>query len=662
VTGNESGAPDEKVVPFANPQKQQRQGSSASGGAKQQSPPPGQGKDTDGLAAGYWRENGSIWMTTGPKKNPRALCLCSDMKAIHAESSPDGRSWALNADVIDSRGVHKLVCFSSAEAETEPAKCISALVDAGLVVYADAMKRHRLILNAVVRAKVPLAYGIVKTGRTKIDDRHVFALPPPIGVIEPNGKAVTSIVVWRGPTQYGRVREGGKRERWIAEVAAQAGKVPLAVASIGVMLSGPGIPYLPEEYESNTMMHLVGESGCGKTTIVRVGASVHGKGSQTTDPESYLESYKNTANSSENIFLAQNHLGICLDELKTIDQKWAQTFAYDFAMGRRKGRMYSNILSRPTDSWALPGLGSGEITLSDRANERAFRQQTMDSGGDVRVLNIVANGAFDGVGNFAERKAYVEALGAAAATHYGFAGPEFIRFLLNHEDAASAAIVKNLAIWRAVSSPLLGDAPSLQASRVATRLGSHVAPAALAAEALALPWGADLSKFGVSATPAASAMFLAFARVLGLWISVNGVAYSTQTAAIFQHLRAYYHGGPTGAFIVCGAGSDDERLTSQTETVSIKGWKAMTNVRTKADLYGPPKFVGGDLAYVDFIPAVLERDLGESSRALQDALRTLRDLNLLITESKQSLRTQRRVEGKKTPVIRIKGEFFSGES
>jgi hypothetical protein len=322
--------------------------------------------------------------------------------------------------------------------------------------------------------------------------------------------------------------------------------------------------------------------------------------------------------------------------------------------------------SRPTDSWALPGLSSGEITLYDRANERVFRHQTMDSGGDVRVVNITAGDAFNGVGNFAERKAFAEALGAAAATHFGFAGPEFIRFLLNHEDRAREAIAKNTAIWKTVSGLLLGAAPSLQASRVATRLGSLAAPAALAAEALALPWGADLRKFGVSATPAASAMFLAFSRLLDTWIGVSGVAYSTQTAAIFQMLRDYYHGAPKGAFIPCGANPsdvipDDEPLAPQTQTVSMRGWKALTNFRTTTDLYGAPKFSGGDLVYVDFIPAVLEQALGQPSRALKQALRDLRDLRLLITEKLDSLRTQRRVEGQNTIVIRIKGEFFAGD-
>jgi uncharacterized protein (DUF927 family) len=424
-------------------------------------------------------------------------------KLKHTESGVDGRRWAINVEVVDLRGVHKLVCFSRAEAETDAASCMRALVDSGLTVYSDDQKRSRLILNAVVRAKVPLAYGIEKTGLTKVGNRNVFALPS--GVIEADGKGDgASIVVWRGSSQYGRARQGGNREGWISGVAAPAEKVPLAMTAIGAMLSGPALPYLPPEREANTMEHFVGDSGCGKTTIVRVGASVHGKGSQTTDPDSFLESYKNTINAAENILVAHNHLGVCFDELKNIEQRAANTFAYDFGAGRRKGRMNADNSSRPTDSWALPGLSSGEITLADRANEHAFRQQTMDAGGDVRIMNFTADGAYNLVGNFAERKAYAEALGAASATHFGFAGPEFIRFLLNNEDTARNAIKKNLAVWDTITATLLGSAPSLQASRVATRLGSLVAPAALAAEVLALPWGADISTFGVSATPAAS--------------------------------------------------------------------------------------------------------------------------------------------------------------
>jgi hypothetical protein len=326
----------EKILPFGKPPP-------GAGPPPPPPPPPGSGprpKDAEGLAAGYWRDHDdkTIRMMKGPKRKPYEVCLCSNIKAIHRESGPDGKGWALTVEVVDPRGVRKEVAITSADAETDAAKCMRTLTNAGLVVYADDLKRHRLILNAVMRAEVPLAYGLIKTGLVKIDDHNVFARSDRI--IEPNGVDVgkrKSVVIWRGGDQYGRVRQDGKRDGWISGVVAPAKLVPLAQVAIGAMLSGPAIPYLPPECEINTIIHYVGDSGLGKTTIVRAGASVYGKGSQTTDPASFLETYKNTVNQLENVLQAANHIGACFDELKNIEPKAAETFAYQFATGQRKG-------------------------------------------------------------------------------------------------------------------------------------------------------------------------------------------------------------------------------------------------------------------------------------------------------------------------------------
>jgi hypothetical protein len=316
----------------------------------------------------------------------------------------------------------------------------------------------------------------------------------------------------------------------------------------------------------------------------------------------------------------------------------------------------------------LPALSCGEITLADRANERSFRRQTMDSGSEARMPNFAVSGAFDLVGNFAERKAYAESLGVASATHYGFGGEEFPRFLLNNENRARDEIAKNLAIWKTISASKLGSAPSLQASRIASRLGPLVAPGALGAEVLGFPWGGDLTKFGVSATPAASGMFLAFLDAFKIWIDANGLTYSTQTAEILKMIRAFYHNAPGGAFILCGVKFYDLVQDKEVEpdiperrheTVPIRGWKAMYAMEKETDKYGVTKFVGGKLEYVDFQPDVLEQHLKESPRVVRTALVSLRAAGLLITESEKAFRTQRKVDGKNTSVIRIKGEFFA---
>jgi hypothetical protein len=71
MTDSDGGAPDPKVAPFANPGRKGKGPASLPPGNPK--PPPGAGKDTEGLAAGYWREDESIWTTTGPKRNPRPI-------------------------------------------------------------------------------------------------------------------------------------------------------------------------------------------------------------------------------------------------------------------------------------------------------------------------------------------------------------------------------------------------------------------------------------------------------------------------------------------------------------------------------------------------------------------------------------------------------------
>ena len=132
-------------------------------------------------------------------------------------------------------------------------------------------------------------------------------------------------------------------------------------------------------------------------------------------------------------------------------------------------------------------------------------------------------------------------------------------------------------------------------------------------------------------------------------------------------IRAFYHSAPGGAFILCRAESynlvkdkkvEAEVLEDRHETVSIRGWRAMTGLEEKTDIYGVKKLVGGELAYVDFRPDVLEQHLKEPGRAVRTALASLRESGLLVSESDRALQTQRRVDGQNTAVIRIKGEFF----
>ena len=158
------GVVSEKVLPFSKP-----------GPGAGPPPPPEPGKapgpgpgplDTEGLADGYWRDfaDKTIRMMKGVGKRAKEVRLCSNIRAIYRRSDSDGKGWGLTVEVVDPRGVKKEVVITSADAETDASKCMRTLSSAGLVVHSDDLKRHRFILNAVVRADVPLAYGLINSG------------------------------------------------------------------------------------------------------------------------------------------------------------------------------------------------------------------------------------------------------------------------------------------------------------------------------------------------------------------------------------------------------------------------------------------------------------------------------------------------------------------
>jgi hypothetical protein len=116
----------------------------------------------EGLAEGFWRENGVVMTIVGAGKNAHEAPLCSDIRAVRKVSAGDGMDWAVSVRFKDSRGGDKEVRVSCGDAVTDPSKCIHELASGGLLIHVDDPKLYRLVLKAVVHASVPLAYRLAK--------------------------------------------------------------------------------------------------------------------------------------------------------------------------------------------------------------------------------------------------------------------------------------------------------------------------------------------------------------------------------------------------------------------------------------------------------------------------------------------------------------------
>jgi hypothetical protein len=103
-------------------------------------------------------------------------------------------------------------------------------------------------------------------------------------------------------------------------------------------------------------LHFVGESSCGKTTALRVAASVFGA-------PAYLNRWRATANGIEALAMMHNDTLLVLDELAQIDPREAGEIAYMLANGTGKTRANKNGMAKLRYEWRLLFLSAGEVGL-----------------------------------------------------------------------------------------------------------------------------------------------------------------------------------------------------------------------------------------------------------------------------------------------------------
>jgi putative DNA primase/helicase len=581
--------------------------------------------------------------------------LCSHARAIRGESDGFGLNWSIAVEVCDKWDASKEVVLREADAAIDTKESIHALVNAGLTIFApQTPKYHRLILDGFLKAKTNLARRLTKAGWFPVAGKSVFATPS--GVI---GDAGSTQILWGGKEDICITSECGTCDSWEKSVCALAEGNAIPMVCIGTMLASPAIPYLPKRAEKNTMLHFVSTSSGGKTTSTRCGATVWGLGATTEVEGTFLKSWKTTANASESLLAGHNHIGLALDELKTVDAKAAGTFAYDFASGRSKLRMNAKLATRQGPSWAEFAISSGEVTLAERANDQAFRKLLQDAGAEARVINIPTDiDLFPNLHGHASGEAFAQALGTASTEHYGHAGPAFVAWLIANGDEARKRLEANLAFWKSKTDALLKTGANPQALRVASRLGSIAAASALAADVLQFPWAAQSGIEDACLGPAGSAMIWAFVETLKLWIGKHGSLISTQTAEAMSQLRAFYVGAPPAAFPVTSREEMTERdLPDQPQTTARRGFRVLSGMRDGFD--GKP--VGGALEYVDFLPSVLRQTMNWSEVTRRGVFGSLHDQGLLIVSKKDELTYTRRVDGRPASVHRVKASFFGEE-
>ncbi len=291
----------------------------------------------------------------------------------------------------------------------KPDSILSVLLGMGL----DIDYQRRAKVCQYIAAQYPKDRVIAATS-TGWHTRELFIMPRQnIG----KGKAIFQSEAANGDDY----RQGGTLEGWQDSIGAKCEGNPLLVLSVCASLAGPLLYHVQRQGGG---FHIVGDSSTGKSSAILAGASVWGHG------EDFKRTWRATGNGLEGIASQRNDTLLALDEIGEADPREIGAVVYAMANGTGKARATRNGSARAAKRWRVMLFSSGELGLSALMAEGGKRSR---AGQEIRLLDIPARrafGAWDNLHGMTGGREFSDAIQRASVTHYGHAGPQFIRKLL----------------------------------------------------------------------------------------------------------------------------------------------------------------------------------------------------------------------------------------
>lgn len=432
--------------------------------------------------------------------------ISSPIWVLAETSDEQGRGYGRLLEWLDSAGrsrqwampVRSLVPRNGDEV-------FAALLDAGLPFIELGHKRK---LNAYLMSCQP-DRRITCVERTGWHGR-AYVLPQ--GSIGPDADGVILQTTGYAASDF---TERGTLAEWQQGVAALAVGNSRLCFALSLAFAAPLLTLVGMEGGG---FHLKGESTDGKTTIMKVAASVYG------NPDRYSQTWRATGNAIEGIASRRNDALLCLDELGELDGKEAGQVAYMLANGQGKGRSKQDGELRERKAWRLLFLSTGELSLEDHAASAGQRTQ---AGMEVRTIQIPSDtghhGAFEWLHGMESGRTFADTLKANSDSQHGSAFRTYAEALAGDLDAHSERLrgeIKRLA------AELMPKGAGNQVGRAINRFALVAAAGELA------------TRLGVTGWPDGEAL-RAVRVCLKAWLAERGHLGNKEDAATLAQIRAF---------------------------------------------------------------------------------------------------------------------------
>jgi hypothetical protein len=296
---------------------------------------------------------------------------------------------------------------------------------------------------------IPKVLSFSRVGWHQHEGR-LFVLSEPV---LPEGRTLDAVVDQSGHRKeiFGALKPRGDVEAHLAALRQAWAASPVCAAMICGALAAPLLEPLQQP---NFAVHLIGESSRGKTTMLKIAASVFG------DPDNphWLAAWNATNVGAELRAATLTDLPQCYDEVGGGDALQLERLAYSIMNGTGRTRGQRDATMRATSRWRTVMLSTGEKSLVD---------ETAATGAQVRVVELHV----DGFGSL-DAKA-IDVLKDTCVANSGSFGRAWIDSLVD---------VADWGVWRAQLADRVQVLRRLDTNPLQQRIAGYYALLAVAEE------------------------------------------------------------------------------------------------------------------------------------------------------------------------------------
>lgn len=474
----------------------------------------------------------------------RPLWLCSRLDVAALTRDQDGNGWGYLLQFADPLGRAKQWAMPSRMLSGDGGEYRAALLNMGLRIATSPTARNRLTEYIQTRSPSEFASCTDRIGWHPSEGGAAYVLPH-----QTIGDAAERIVFQSDSQMENTFRVRKDAAAWRDRIGALCAGNSRLVFAVACAFAGPLLR--PASMESGGF-HLRGDSSSGKTTALRLAASVNGG-------PSYMQRWRTTDNALEAIAAQHCDALLILDELAQVEGKVAGECAYMLANEQSKARATRGGAPRARLSWRLLFLSAGELGLADHMAEGMKRART---GQEVRMADIPADagagmGTFENIHGHASPAAFATHLSREVQACHGAPGLAFIEWACTHWATLPRRLREGV---QALTEQWAPPGASGQVQRVAARFALVAMAGELATEAGLTGWEPCESEW------AARACFDA-------WLAARGGAGNGEVRNMLRQVRRFLESHGEGRFTWWHRAADDHNA----KTLHRAGYRRMLN-------------------------------------------------------------------------------------